>query len=62
MVPGPQLSRVQLTDEERQTLERWSRRPSTAQGLAQRSQIVPRAASGLTIWSGNGLQKSAVSD
>jgi transposase len=48
MVRGPQLSIVQLTDEERRTLERWSRRPTTAQGLAQRSQIVLGAAAGLT--------------
>lgn len=48
MVRGPQLSILQLTDEERRTLERWSRRPTTAQGLAQRSQIVLGAAAGLT--------------
>ena len=48
MARGPALSIVRLSDEERQTLERWSRRPTTAQGLAQRSQIVLGAAAGLT--------------
>ena len=29
-----------LSDEERETLERWARRPTTAQALAQRARIV----------------------
>ena len=29
-----------LTEEERETLERWVRRPTTAQALAQRARIV----------------------
>jgi transposase len=35
-----------LTGEERETLERWARRPRTAQALAQRARIVLRCATG----------------
>ncbi len=35
-----------LTDEERETLERWARRPTTAQALAQRARIVLACVSG----------------
>ncbi len=35
-----------LTDEERETLERWARRPTTAQALAQRARIVLSCAAG----------------
>jgi transposase len=37
-----------VTPEDRQTLERWTRRRTTAQGLALRSRIVLRCASGVT--------------
>lgn len=37
---------VTLTDEERETLERWARRPSSAQALAMRCRIVLAAADG----------------
>ena len=37
-----------VTPEDRQTLERWTRRRRTAQGLAVRSRIVLRCASGVT--------------
>lgn len=37
---------ITLTDEERETLERWARRPTTAQALAMRSRIVLAAADG----------------
>ena len=37
---------ITLTDEERETLERWARRPTTAQALAMRSRIVLAAAEG----------------
>ena len=37
---------IVLTAEERETLERWARRPSTAQALALRSRIVLAAAAG----------------
>src|ERR1700694_543963 len=39
---------VLLTDDERRTLEQWSRRPKTAQRLALRSRIVLACAEGLT--------------
>jgi transposase len=35
-----------LTEDERETLERWARRPSTAQALAQRARIALRCATG----------------
>jgi transposase len=35
-----------LTDEERDTLQRWARRPKTAQALARRAQIILACASG----------------
>lgn len=37
-----------LSDEERDTLERWARRPTSAQALAQRCRIVLACAEGLT--------------
>jgi transposase len=37
---------VVLSDEERETLERWARRPSSAQALAFRCRIVLAAAEG----------------
>src|SRR6266852_1895553 len=37
-----------LTGEERETLERWARRPTTAQALAQRARIVLSCATGNT--------------
>ncbi len=37
-----------LTGEERETLERWARRPTSAQALAQRCRIVLACAEGLT--------------
>ncbi len=37
-----------LTDEERETLARWARRPSSAQSLALRSKIVLSCADGRT--------------
>jgi transposase len=45
-VPSPKLVPLNLTDDERQTLEAWSRRRKTAQALAQRSRIVLACASG----------------
>ena len=38
---------IELTDEERHQLEAWTRRPTSAQALAQRSRIVLAAAEGL---------------
>jgi len=40
------LEPIELTDEERSTLERWSRRPKSAQSLALRCRIVLLAATG----------------
>jgi transposase len=39
---------LKLTDDERQTLERWSRRPKSSQALATRCRIVLRDAEGWT--------------
>ncbi|MCR6490870.1 IS630 family transposase [Amycolatopsis sp. OK19-0408] len=45
-MPSPKLPPLVLSDEERETLLRWSRRPTTAQALALRSRIVLRCADG----------------
>ena len=37
-----------LTEDEHDTLERWARRPRSAQALAQRARIVLRCATGAT--------------
>jgi transposase len=42
----PQRAEVVLSDEEREVLERWSRRPTSAQALALRCRIVLAAADG----------------
>jgi transposase len=42
----PQRAEVVLTDEEREVLERWARRPKSAQALALRCRIVLAAADG----------------
>jgi transposase len=46
-MPTPTAVLIELTDEERERLEAWSRRPKTAQALALRSRIVLAAADGL---------------
>jgi transposase len=46
MVIGHGLPRVELTAAERETLEGWVRRSTTAQGLAQRARIVLECAEG----------------
>src|SRR5258707_9420686 len=43
---GPQAPVVVLTDDERDTLERWARRHTSAQALAMRSRIVLACAEG----------------
>lgn len=43
---GRPIPEMTLTSEERETLERWVRRPTTAQGLAQRARIVLACAQG----------------
>ena len=45
---GHPKAELTLTEEERGTLERWARRPSSAQALAQRCRIVLACAEGLT--------------
>jgi hypothetical protein len=42
----PQRAEVVLGDEERETLERWARRPKSSQALAFRCRIVLEAAEG----------------
>jgi transposase len=46
MPRGRQPSPLTLTAEEREALERWTRRPTTSQGLAQRARIVLLCAEG----------------
>jgi transposase len=45
---GPAAVSIELTDDEREALARWSRRRRSAAGLAQRSRIVLACAEGLT--------------
>jgi transposase len=45
---GRPLPELRLTEEERETLERWARRPKSAQALAQRARMVLGAATGQT--------------
>jgi transposase len=47
-MPGPFLEPLELRDDERATLERWARRPKSAQALALRCRIVLLAAQGLS--------------
>jgi transposase len=46
MRSGRPIAPFSLLDEERETLERWARRPKSAQALAQRSRIVLECAAG----------------
>ena len=48
MLTGRPKKPLILTDEEREKLEQWARRPKTAQRLALRSRIVLRCAEGLS--------------
>jgi transposase len=43
---GRPVAELTLTDEERETLQRWARRPKSSQALAQRSRIVLGCAAG----------------
>ena len=45
---GRPVAPIVLTTEERETLERWARRPTTAQALALRARLVLRCAAGET--------------
>jgi hypothetical protein len=46
---GRPIPPLLLTDEERETLERWMRRPTTAQALAQRARVILVAPPGRRI-------------
>src|SRR6266508_5731809 len=48
MAIGRPIPMLTLSDEERDTLERWARRPTTAQALAQQARVVLACASGST--------------
>jgi hypothetical protein len=48
MAIGRPIPVLTLTDEERDALERWARRPTTAQALAQRARLVLACARGRT--------------
>ena len=48
MAIGRPIPVLTLSDDERETLERWTRRPTTAQALAQRARLVLACASGRT--------------
>jgi transposase len=47
-VRGRPKTPIGLSDEDRETLRRWSRRPKTPHGIAQRARIVLLSADGLT--------------
>src|SRR5437016_5838049 len=46
MRTGRPIPPLTLTNDERETLERWTRRPTTAQALAQRARVVLECAAG----------------
>ena len=46
MRTGRPIPPLTLTDDERDTLERWSRRPTTAQALAARARVILGCAAG----------------
>jgi transposase len=46
-MPNPHAVQLVLSEEEREQLEAWARRPSSAQALAERSRIVLCAAEGM---------------
>ena len=45
-VPGPTLTPLAITEEDREVLARWLRRSKTSQSLATRARIVLAAAEG----------------
>lgn len=48
MRKGRPLPILKLTHEEQESLERWARRPKSAQALAQRARVVLACAQGKT--------------
>jgi transposase len=60
---GRRLAEVVLSDGERESLERWARRPKTAQALALRARIILRCAAGesnTVVATGLGLTHATV--
>ena len=60
---GRPLPRLLLSTEERETLERWARRPSSEQELALRARVILACAAGKTntqVSAGMRLSKPAV--
>ena len=51
-MPLRKASEIKLTDEEKAVLERYLRRRKTGRSMAQRAEIILRAASGENNWSG----------
>jgi transposase len=49
MARGRKIPTVTMTAQERETLERWARRPTTAQALAMRARVVLASANGRSI-------------
>lgn len=49
MARGPKIPTVTMSAEERDTLERWARRPTTSQALAMRARVVLASAAGQSI-------------
>jgi transposase len=48
MRTGRPIPPLTITDEERETLERWARRPTTGQAVAQRARLILNCAAGRT--------------
>src|SRR2546425_904614 len=48
MRTGRPIPPLTLTDDERDTLERWARRPTTARALAERARLILECAAGRT--------------
>ena len=57
---GPTTARIELSDDEREVLARWARRPSSAQALALRCRVVLACAeaavtsTSLSVWGSAG--------
>jgi transposase len=49
MARGRKIPTLTMTAQERETLDRWARRPTTAQALAMRARVVMASASGRSI-------------
>ena len=48
MRTGRPIPRMTISDDERDTLERWARRPTTGQAVAQRARLILGCAAGMT--------------